>query len=100
VESGNKVQLRAIDLHPHPDAPKMTVNIPGWESNPLWYNPSAYDATFAVADVSGSVGGHPGYQVSAFKQVFGKPSAMYRVDGWYVLIYQTNLLRKLGPVLP
>ncbi len=51
VESGNKVQLRAIDLHPHPDAPQWTVNIPGWESNPLWYNPSTYDATFAVADV-------------------------------------------------
>ena len=61
VESGNKVQLRAIDLHPHPDAPKWTVNIPGWESNPLWYNPSTYDATFAVADVNGSADGHPGY---------------------------------------
>ena len=100
VESGNKVQLRAVDLHPHPDAPRWTVNIPGWESNPLWYNPSTYDATFAVADVSGSVGGHPGYPASDFEQVFGKPSARYRVDGWYVLVYQTNLLRKLGPVLP
>ena len=100
VESGNKVQLRAIDLHPHADAPTMTVNIPGWESNPLWYNPSTYDATFAVADVHGSADGHPGYPVSAFEQVFGKPSARYRVDGWYVLVYQTNLLRKLGPVLP
>jgi hypothetical protein len=100
VESGNKVQVRAVDLHPHPDAPRWTVNIPGWESNPLWYNPSTYDATFAVADVHGSADGHPGYPVSAFESVFGQPSARYQVDGWYVLVYQTNLLRKIGPVLP
>ena len=42
----------------------------------------------------------PGYPASVFEQAFGKPSARYRVDGWYVLVYQTNLLRKLGPVLP
>jgi hypothetical protein len=100
VESGNKVQLRAVDLHPHVDAPKWTINIPGWESNPLWYNPSTYNATFAVADVAGSADAHYGYPVSAFEQFFGKPTARYRVDGWYVLVYQTNLLRKLGPVLP
>jgi hypothetical protein len=37
VESDNKVQLRAVDLHPHAAAPRWTVDIPGWESNPLWY---------------------------------------------------------------
>jgi hypothetical protein len=100
VESDNQVQIRAIDLHPHPDAPKMTVNIPGWESNPLWYDPATYDATFAVADVHGSADGHPGYPLSAFEEAFGQPAARYRVDGWYVLVYRTNLLRKLGPVLP
>lgn len=100
VESGNKVQLRAVDLHRHVDAPKWTINIPGWESNPLWYNPSTYNATFAVADLHGSADGHPGYPVSAFEQFFGKPSARYRVDGWYVLVYHTNLLREIGPVLP
>jgi hypothetical protein len=100
VESGNNVQIRAVDLHPHPTAPQWTVNIPGWESNPLWYNPSTYDATFAIADVHGSADGHPGYPVSAFEQFFGQPSAKYRVDGWYVLVYKTNLLPKIGPVLP
>jgi len=100
VESDDKIQVRAVDLHPHPDAPQWTINIPGWESNPLWYNPSAYDATFAVADVHGSADGHPGYPVRAFESFFGKPTARYRVDGWYVLVYRTNLLRKIGPVLP
>jgi hypothetical protein len=58
----------------------------------LWYDPSKYDATFAVADAHGR------YPVRAFEQYFGQPSARYRVNSWYVLVYRTNLLRLLLPV--
>ena len=94
VQSGNKVQLRAVDLHHHATDPRWTINIPGWESNPPWYNPSRYDATFAVADARGR------YPVIAFERFFGKPTARYRVGSWYVLVYGRNLLRQVLPVLP
>jgi hypothetical protein len=93
VQSGEAVKLRSVDLHPpHTVAPRWTINVSTWESNPLWYDPARYDATFAVADVRGR------YPVKAFEQYFGQPSARYLVKGWYVLVYRTNLLRRLLPV--
>uniref|UniRef100_UPI002615F3E9 hypothetical protein n=1 Tax=Trebonia sp. TaxID=2767075 RepID=UPI002615F3E9 len=94
LQSGNRVQIRAVDLHKHVNAPGWNINIPGWEDNALWYNPARYDATFAVADVKGR------YPATAFEQFFGKPAHTYRVAGWLVLVYRTNLLRKVLPILP
>ncbi len=94
LQSGNRVQIRAVDLHWDYTAPGRTINIPGWETNALWYDPSRYRATFAVADVSGR------YPAAAFEQFFGKPTAIYRVADWVVLVYRRNLLREILPMLP
>ncbi len=94
LQSGGRVQIRAVDLHPHVNKPGWNINIPGWETNALWYNPKQYDATFAVADIGGR------YPPSAFEQFFGKPAATYRVASWMVLVYKHNLLRQLLPMLP
>jgi hypothetical protein len=94
LQSGDKVRIRAVDIHPNVNAPGWKINIPGWETNALWYNPSRYRATFAVADV------HDRYPAAAFEQFFGKPASTYRVAHWVVLVYRKNLLEQVLPMLP
>ncbi len=91
VQSGNKVQLRAVDLHKNVGAPGWKIKIPGWETNALWYDPSRHRATFVVADL------HDRYPATAFQQFFGKPASAYRVAHWIVLVYRENLLEQLLP---
>jgi hypothetical protein len=82
LQSGNRVQIRAVDLYRH-------IYVPGWETNTLWYDASRYDATFAVAD------SHGRYPAARFEHFLGKPAATYRVAGWLVLVYRANLLHQL-----
>lgn len=86
LQSGNRVQIRAVDLYPGPN-----IYAPDWETNALWYNASRHDATFAVADSYGR------YPAVYFEHFLGKPAATYRVTSWFVLVYRTNLLRRVLP---
>jgi hypothetical protein len=94
VQSGDKVKVRAVDIHQNVNGPGWKINIPGWESNALWYDPSRYQATFAVADVHGP------YQAKYFQEFFGQPEKTYRVANWIVLVYKKNLLAQVLPMLP
>ena len=82
LQSGNRVQIRAVDLYRH-------IYVPGWETNTLWYDASRYDATFAVAD------SHGRYPAARFEHFLGKPAATYRVASWLVLVYRANLLPRI-----
>jgi len=84
LQSGNRVQIRTVNVWGQ-------IEAAGWESNALWYNPSRYDATFAVANYSGE------YGAARFEHFLGKPAATYRVAGLLVLVYRTNLLRHIVP---
>jgi hypothetical protein len=83
LQSGGKVQIRAVDI-------RKNILVPGWETNYLWYNAYRHDARFVVADHDGR------YPAAAFERHFGRPVATYRVGSWLVLIYRTNLLWQLG----
>jgi hypothetical protein len=83
LQSGGRVQIRAVDL-------RNSVLVPGWETNFLWYTASRHDARFVVADRDGR------YPAAAFEKHFGRPVAAYPVASWLVLIYRTNLLWQLG----
>jgi hypothetical protein len=83
LQSGGKVQIRAVDI-------RKNILVPGWETNYLWYNAYRHDARFVVADHDGR------YPAAAFERHFGRPVATYRVASWLVLIYRTNLLWQLG----
>jgi hypothetical protein len=92
LQSGNRVQIRAVDPYPNIDRhPGLNIYVPGWESNDLWYNASRYDATFAVADSHGM------YPAADFEHDLGKPAATYRVASWLVLVYRANLLQRILP---
>jgi hypothetical protein len=85
MQSGNRVQLRAINLWGN-------LEVADWETNAMWYDPSRYDATFVVADPP-----HGRYPAVHWEQFLGKPAATYRVSSWVVLVYRTNLLRRVVP---
>jgi len=86
LQSGNRVQIRAVNLW-------TNIEAADWETNALWFNASRYDATFAVADSPG----HGRYPAAHFEHFLGKPAATYRVASWLVLVYRTNLLRRISP---
>ena len=91
LQSGNRIQIRAVDLYRIDGHPGLKIYVPGWESNDLWYNASRYDATFAVADSHGK------YPAASFEHFLGKPAATYRVASWLVLVYRANLLQRILP---
>ena len=92
LQSGNRVQIRAVDLYRNIDGhPGLNIYVPGWETNALWYSASRYDATFAVADSHGM------YPAAGFEHFLGKPAATYRVASWLVLVYRANLLQRILP---
>jgi hypothetical protein len=87
MQSGNRVRIRSINIE------DKKVQVAAYETNALWYDPSRYDARFVVADPSGT------YSVAVFERYFGRPAATYRVANWFVLLYRTNLLRQIVPLL-
>jgi hypothetical protein len=92
LQSGNRVQIRAVDLYRNIDGHSgLNIYAPGWETNALWYNASRYDATFAVADSHGM------YPAADFEHFLGTPAATGRVASWLVLVYRTNLLQQILP---
>jgi hypothetical protein len=94
LQSGGDVRIRAVDLHKNVGRPGWTIDVPNWETNSLWYDAAAHDATFAVADVGGR------YRPTAFEQFFGRPAATHRVGVWIVLVYRHNLLGHLRRTRP
>jgi hypothetical protein len=62
-----------------------------WESDLARYDPARHFANFVVAD-GPSV--WPGMQLSA-QLTFGRPARTYHVDGYTILVWNTNVLAKL-----
>jgi len=88
MQSGNTIRIRSVNIG------GKKVLAASYETNALWYDPSRYDATFVLADRRGR------YSVTAFERCFGRPAATHWVGHWFVLVYQTNLLRRIVPLLP
>jgi hypothetical protein len=63
-----------------------------WETDDASYNPSLHDATFMVA---GGPAQLPLAQSAALR-AFGRPRRIYRYDGYTIMVWDTNLLRRLG----
>jgi hypothetical protein len=62
-----------------------------WESDVSSYDPARHFANFVVADGPSA---WPGMQQSA-QVTFGQPARTYRVDGYTILVWNTNVLVKL-----
>jgi hypothetical protein len=95
VQSGNAVQVRAVD-RPPPGDDRNNLVIAGWETDFSWYSPSRNEATFVIADpVRSALDGR--IPANVFERYLGPPVAVHRVAGMLILIYQRNLLKQITP---
>ncbi len=66
-----------------------------WEASVTWYEPSQRRANFVIAatDPSAPPGGLP---IASVRKVFGRPAHQYQVGPYVIMVYNYNLLTKLG----
>jgi hypothetical protein len=86
VDSGGRVVVSAVTLG------REGHLVPyQWETDDSGYNPSLHYANFVVADGPLPLAG----AWSAALRTFGPPQRVYRYDGYTVMVWPTNLLRRL-----
>ena len=92
LDSSNQVQVRAVSR-----VGDKLVQRP-WYSESSWYDPAQHDATFLVTPgpASACSPGTPAGWQGVGRDMFGPPSGTYRVDGFIVLVWDKNLLSRLG----
>jgi hypothetical protein len=87
VASGGRVVVSAV----LPDARDYLVPYL-WESDLASYDPARHYANFVVTDGPSA---WPGMLQSALL-TFGRPALTYRADGYTILVWNTNVLARLG----
>jgi len=93
IYSGGSVQVRQIILVPGGFVPYA------WNAPRRWFDAKQHDANFVIAQDYTQQPQSPLTPASA-ESCFGKPSAIYRVDNFTVMVYPYNLLtRSHTPVL-
>jgi len=86
ADSGLRVQVSAVT--PGRDGRLVPYE---WETDDAAYDPARHDASFVVA------AGTPGDPIpGAAVATFGRPQRVYRAAGYLVLVWDTNLLARLG----
>ena len=63
-----------------------------WETDDMGYNPLLHDVNFVVADGPAA----PSWAQSAALRTFGRPQRIYSHDGYTIMVWDTNLLLRLG----
>ena len=70
-----------------------------WESDSAWYSPGAHYANFAVIVASNVL--QPAYLSDhAVRRAFGRPAHVYRLPGYTIMVWNKNLLTRLGRPSP
>jgi hypothetical protein len=87
LASGGRVQVSGVTVAP--DGGLVPYE---WETDDAGFDPSRHDATFMVADGPAQL---PGAQSAALR-TFGRPARIYRYDGYTIMVWDTNLLSRLG----
>jgi hypothetical protein len=87
LASGGRVQVSGVTVGPGDEFVPYE-----WETDDAAYSPSRYDATFLVADGPAQLAGAR----SAALRTFGPPRRTYRYDGYTIMVWDANLLRRLG----
>jgi len=87
LASGGRVQLSGVTVAP--DGEFVPYE---WETDDAAYDPSWHDATFMVADGPAQLA----WVQSAALRTFGHPQRVYSYDGYTVMVWDTNLLPRLG----
>ena len=87
LDSGRRVLVSAVTLD---DRGKLVPY--QWETDDANYDPALHYANFVVA---GGPAALPGMQAAAAR-TFGRPLRVYRADGYTIMVWDANLLARLG----
>ena len=87
LASGGRVRLSGVAVTP--DGEFVPYE---WETDDSRYDPSRHDATFMVADGPAQLA----WVRSAALRTFGPPQRTYRHDGYTIMVWDANLLSRLG----
>ena len=87
LASGGRVRVSGVTVGPGDEFVPYE-----WETDDAAYNPSRYDATFLVADGPTQLAGAR----PAALRTFGPPQRTYSYDGYTIMVWDTNLLTRLG----
>jgi hypothetical protein len=87
LASGGRVQVSAVGL-----AGDGEVVPYEWETDDAAYNPVRHEATFMLADGPAQLA----LAQPAALRTFGAPRRVYRYDGYTIMVWDTNLLRRLS----
>ena len=87
LASGGRVQVSGVTLAP--DGQFVPYE---WETDDAGYDPARHDATFMVADGPAQLR----WVQSAALRTFGPPQRTYSYDGYTIMVWDANLLRRLG----
>ena len=87
LASGGRVHVSGVTVAP--DGQFVPYE---WETDDAGYNPSLRDATFLVADGPDQLA----WEQPTAVRTFGRPERIYRYDGYTIMVWDTNLLLRLG----
>jgi len=87
LASSGRVQVSGVTL-----APGGQFVPYEWETDDAGYDPARHDATFMVADGPAQLR----WVQSAALRTFGPPQRTYSYDGYTIMVWDANLLRRLG----
>ena len=87
LASGGRVRVSSVTVAPDGDLVPYE-----WETDDTSYDPSLHDATFVVADGPAQLG----WIQAAAQHTFGRPQQTYSYDGYTIMVWDTNLLTRLG----
>jgi hypothetical protein len=86
LASGGRVTVSGVA-----DAPDQMLVPYEWEAQDANYDPSHHDATFVVAEAA-----QLPWVRGAAEHTFGVPGHTYTYDGYTIMVWDTNLLLRLG----
>jgi hypothetical protein len=90
LDSGGRVRVRPLRV-------VRGKVYPGyWEIERSWYNPAAHDANFLVIAAHGPGRSHEFPATSDVRATFGQPARIYYLRSYTVLVWNSNLLTRLG----
>ena len=87
LASGGRVRVSGVTVGPGDEFVPYE-----WETDDAAYDPARYDATFLVADGPAQLAGAR----SAALRTFGPPRRTYSYDGYTIMVWDANLLSRLG----
>jgi hypothetical protein len=87
LASGGRVQVSGVTL-----APGGQFVPYEWETDDAGYDPARHDVTFLIADGPAQLR----WMQPAALRAFGPPQRTYSYDGYTIMVWHANLLRRLG----